>query len=92
MQKNKFDNQKKSSFIDLGAAYQLPFAGNYSYKNEDQKTIISNLHQYTDFSAFTRIGYKNLAFYAKYRLLDYLKAGYPELPKLQVGVSILLEN
>ena len=83
---------RKLSYIDVGASYHLPFACNYSYKDADKKVMTSSIHQYSDCSAFTRIGYKNIALFAQYRLFDYLEAGYPELPKLQVGVTVLLED
>ena len=77
--------------IDIGAGYYLPIAFrkviNYS---ENTKVINKYIHQFTDFRAFINFGFVPITFFCEYRLSDFLIGNYPELPKYDVGIRLLI--
>lgn len=79
-------------FIDIGASYRLPL---YFRKNTVMQGLrISEkwLHKFNELVLFTRIGISNgVALNATYRPFGSIKNGLSELPKLQLGLSIMLD-
>lgn len=79
-------------FIDLGVAYRIPM---YFRKNTMvQGLTISEkwLHNYNELVVYTRIGLSNgVALNASYRLFNSVKNDLPQLPQLQIGLTILAD-
>lgn len=84
---------KYGVFIDLSAFYNLPIRFRYVALDGNTKILDKSIHQFTDFSAFMRLGINDrLSFTAEYRLSNFLKSNYPEMPKIQLGIDLLIEN
>ena len=84
---------KYGLFIDLSAFYNLPIR--FRYVAVDGNTTITDksIHQFTDFSGFMRIGINNwLSFTGEYRLSNFLKSNYPEMPRLQLGIDFMFQD
>ncbi len=78
--------------VDLGAMYNFPLFFRHAYNIDKRKFSTRGLHQFKNFSAFGRISYKNVALTCDYRLFDFVKGDFPEVPKLTLGVSVLLKE
>lgn len=92
-QKSMIDKSTyKSIYIDLGINYALPLVSHYTIKDKNVKTIKSGLHQYTNCFVYSRLGFNNISILVQYRLLDYLKGSYVELPKLEFGISFFIQS
>lgn len=80
-------------FIDFSAFYNLPIRFRYLAIDGKTRTTQKSIHQFTDFSGFMRVGINHwLSFTAEYRLSNFLKSNYPEMPKIQLGIDLLIEN
>jgi hypothetical protein len=79
--------------VDVGASYYFPFFFKHTaWYDDHQKLVQGHLHQYTDCRLFASIGYAPVLFFAEYRLFDFVKGGYPELPKYNLGIRIVIQN
>lgn len=80
-------------FIDFSALYNLPIRFRYMAIDGNTKTTERSIHQFTDFSGFMRVGINHwLSFTAEYRLSNFLKSNFPEMPKIQLGIDLLIEQ
>lgn len=86
---NNQNRKKKGIFLDLGASYNFPLLFRHVISDGNTKTITKRIHDYTDFSAMARLGYSYFALTVDYRLMDFLEQGFPEQPKIKVGLSLL---
>lgn len=74
-------------FIDLGARYSLPLIFRHVVVDGNVKTKTKGIHQFTDISAYARIGYEPFTLFAEYRITNYLKDPYFEQPQLHLGIA-----
>ncbi len=89
-QKSEDFNSSKF-FVDIGAGYYLPLLFNHSAMYRGSKKVIErNIHQFKDFRAFVNIGFAPVTVFLEYRLSDYIRKDYPELPKYNVGIKLML--
>ncbi len=73
--------------LDVGLIYHFPLSFKEILKvNDDTKTITRHIHNYTDFTAMARIGYKYIGLQAEYSLTNFLRRKYIETPQLRVGL------
>ena len=84
-----FNNHKNKDGLklDVGLIYHLPIFFKQILKaNDDTKIITNHIHNYTDFTAMARLGYKYIGVQAEYSLTNFLRRSYTEIPQLRVGV------
>lgn len=92
--KNQQREYEFSGFtVDIGASYHLPLLFKHVARyGGNQKFMEGGLHQFTDVRAFVNIGYAPVLLFAEYRLSDFILGSYPELPILNFGMKIDLQN
>lgn len=79
-------------YLDLGINYNLPLMIRYIVKDGYTRTATKRIHNFNDFSAMGRFCYSVFALTVDYRLTHVLKNPYPELPRLKIGLTILIVN
>jgi len=89
---NRRDYNTKGLFLEFGARYHLPLLFRHVYVANDKKYTTSRLHQFNNVSGLVRVGYANFALMAQYRFFDFVKGIYPELPRLNVGISFVFTD
>lgn len=77
-------------FIDIGATYNLPLRFRYTAAKGTTREQARFIHNYLDFAAFARIGIGPVAFTGTYRLTNFVKDNWPEMPRLQLGLSFVV--
>lgn len=83
------DDERPGFLLDIGIRYHVPILCRYVVRYGPEKIMHQNIHQFTDVRAFVGIGIYPVEFFAEYRLMDFLRSAYPEMPKLRVGMKIL---
>jgi hypothetical protein len=86
-----FDTEKKNRGLtaDLGLLYNLPIFFRHIYHEEaDQQLISRKIHKFNDFRAMASVGYAPLCIRVEYRLTNFVKKDFPELPKLTIGLML----
>ncbi len=86
------NKSRETVAIDLGALYNFPLYFRHAYNIDKRKFSTRGLHEFKNFSAFGRISYKSVAVTCDYRLFDFVKGDFPEVPKLRMGVTVLLKE
>jgi len=78
--------------LDIGAKYNFPLYFRHAYRVDNRKYHRQWIHQYKDLSAYADIIInQKFGLSAEYRLSDYLKAGYPELPRWVFGINLMIQ-
>ena len=80
----------KGVYIDAGFCYNFPLVFRHIVKYANTKVSTKHIHNFNDFSTTLRIGYSILALTYKYRLTNFLKEGFTEQPKINIGLSIFV--
>ncbi len=89
----KYNNSISESWaFDLGVSYNFPFIFRHMYNVDDRKFVTRRLHQFSNFSVFSRFSYRSVAITGEYRLFDYVKSDFPEVPKLRFGISFIIKE
>lgn len=92
---SKYKNLKSRLFLELGANYNIPFWFRHISMNNSLEFKLSEkwLHKFNDFRAYAAFGLSNsFALTAEYRIFDYIKYDRIQVPKLQLGFKILLND
>lgn len=83
-----YDN---GGILDLGMKYNLPLIFRHVMDvNGKTRTQTRGIHEYTDVTAFARIGHNMISAIAEYRITDFVRDGYPEPPKFRIGLSWMI--
>jgi hypothetical protein len=83
---NNFKN-KDGLKLDLGVIYHFPVSFKQVIKaDDDTKTTTKRIHNYNDFTAIVRLGYKYVGLQAEYSLTNFLRRSYVENPQLRLGL------
>ncbi|CAG5079620.1 hypothetical protein [Parvicella tangerina] len=78
--------------LDLGVSYKLPLYFRKNTVTDGFKYSERWLHLYNELIVYSRIGMSNgFALNVSYRPFNSIKNGLPELPKLQFGLTIMLD-
>lgn len=81
----------ESLVLDLGLSYNFPIVFRHMYNIDNRKFVTMGLHQFSNFSVFSRFSYGSVAITGEYRIFDYVKGDFPEVPMLRLGVSFLIK-
>ncbi|HBS86213.1 MAG: hypothetical protein A2W91_09420 [Bacteroidetes bacterium GWF2_38_335] len=79
----------KRIMLDLGATYNAPLWFRHSFKENNQTTLTRKIQKYNDFNAYCAFAVTPFSIWAEYRLTDFLKDGFPEMPRLNIGIVFL---
>lgn len=83
---------KNKKFLNVGIRYHLPLVARYVQVNDQNKTKFKGIHNFNDVRFFARIGFLQGFVFAEYRPVTFLKADYPDIPKLNLGICFQLPN
>ncbi len=76
-------------FIDIGIIYYLPLALTYKARYEDDIVLRKySFHRFKDLRAVAEFGYSYITVFGEYRLFDFMKRNFAELPKYRFGLAI----
>lgn len=90
--KHKKVNQNRR-FLEIGANYNLPVVFRNVQRFERTKISYNRLTNFKDLSVYSIIGITNgIGLSIDYRLFDTVKNNFPQLPKIQVGFTIQVDN
>ena len=78
--------------LDLGLEYNYPLLFRHVEVDGNQKLIERKIHQFNDLSVVARLGYPPVMFTVEYRVLDYLKGPFPQVPPLRIGLTFVIPN
>ncbi|MDX2361490.1 MAG: hypothetical protein QNK23_11840 [Crocinitomicaceae bacterium] len=89
---NQYENDGwLGGVLDLGMKYNLPLLFKHVQNiNGKTKVTTRGIHEYTDLSAFVRLGYSPITLTCEYRLTDFLQSPYHEQPRIKLGLSFLI--
>lgn len=78
--------------LDIGVSYKLPMYFRKNIAIQGYRFSEKWLHKYNELVVFTRVGISNgAALNVSYRPFSSVKNGLPELPKLQFGITFMLD-
>jgi hypothetical protein len=78
--------------LDLGIEYNYPLMFRHAEVDGNQKLIERKIHRLNDLSVIARFGYTPVMLVVEYRILDYLKSPYPQVPPLRIGFTLVIPN
>jgi hypothetical protein len=79
-------------YIDFGADYFLPLWFRHSSVSGNQRLQTRKLHEWTDVRAYARLGFfEFFSISYRYRIFDFAKGVYPELPKHEIGIGLTFQ-
>jgi hypothetical protein len=85
------------TYLDIGILGEFHYSINSISKNDlpdgtQQKIVTGNLDytNNTNAKVIARLGYSHISLYGSYRLLDLFDSGYPDLPRVIVGIELSL--
>lgn len=87
---NRRSYETKGLFVELGACYHFPLVFRHVYSLNQFKYTQSRIHNFNNLEGVLRLGYEEFSIMASYRFFDIVKGGLPQLPKLNVGLSLVI--
>lgn len=87
---NRTRYETKGLFLELGACYHFPLVFRYAYNLNGYKYTQSRIHNFNNLEGVVRLGYQEFSLMASYRFFDVVKGSLPQLPKLNVGLSLMI--
>lgn len=79
-------------FLETGGAYAFPFYYRHLTKEGGTSVHTGNIHKYTETHAFARLAFGKMSLRFKYDFTDYIKAGFPEPPRSEVALELLITD
>jgi hypothetical protein len=77
---------KEKKILDFGISYHLPLRAKVVQVNGNQKNYTKNIHNFNDFRLFAHLGFQWGFVFAEYRTVQFIKAPFDDLPKLNLGL------
>lgn len=77
---------KDKKILDFGISYHLPLRAKVVQVNGNQKNYTKNIHNFNDFRLFAHLGFQWGFVFAEYRTVQFIKAPFDDLPKLNLGL------
>jgi hypothetical protein len=72
--------------MDFGLSYHIPLRAKVVQVNGNQKTYNKNIHNFNDLRLFAQVGFMWGFVFAEYRTVQFIKAPFDDLPKLNIGM------
>jgi hypothetical protein len=79
---------RQKKLMDIGIRYHLPMVAKFIQVDNNVKSKIKGVHNFNDIRLFAKVGFWVGFAFIEYRPVQFLKAPYPDVPKLNVGVRI----
>jgi hypothetical protein len=81
--------KKRGLAAEVGIFYNLPIFFRHIYREEnDQQRVSRKIHKFNDFRAMASIGYAPVSIKFEYRLTNFMKKDFPEIPKMSLGLVL----
>jgi len=74
--------------LNFGATWNMPIMFRYTEVNGSTKQFKRGIHKWNELQAEARLTYGAIGFGATYRLREYLKYDYPEMPRLMLSLTL----
>lgn len=84
----KTEDQRDDFILNFGATWNMPIMFRYTEVNGSTKQFKRGIHKWNEFQAEARLTYGPIGFGATYRLTEYLKGDYPEMPRLMLSLTL----
>jgi hypothetical protein len=84
----KTEDERDDFILNFGATWNIPIMFRYTEVNGSTKQFKRGIHKWNELQAEARLTYGAVGFGATYRLTEYLKGDYPEMPRLMVSFTI----
>lgn len=85
---NMRQEHKGGIFLDAGANYYFPIFFRHAGIYDNHKDITRFIHRYNDVSLMGRIGTDLISAEVNYRLFNFVKGGFEQMPRLTFGINI----
>lgn len=87
---NKYKNSNDARpYLEIGTYYNLPIVFRQISRVDNYKRSERWISRYNDVQVYGKLGITNrIGLQGSYRLFDVVKNNYPQLPKLQVGLTV----
>jgi hypothetical protein len=84
----KTDISNDDFILNFGATWNMPIMFRYTELGENSKQFKRGIHKWNEFQLEARLTYGAVGFGATYRLNEYLKNSYPEMPRLMLSFTV----
>jgi hypothetical protein len=87
---NRYKNSNDARpYLEIGSYYNLPIVFRQISRVDNYKRSERWISRYNDVQVYGKLGITNrIGLQGSYRLFDVVKNNYPQLPKLQVGLTV----
>jgi hypothetical protein len=89
---NMRQEHKGGFFLDAGANYYFPIFFRHAGIYDNHKDITRFIHKYNDVSLLARIGTDLISAEVNYRLFNFVKGGFEQLPILTFGINFRIAD
>lgn len=87
---NRRSYESKGLFVELGTCYHFPLVFRHVYSLNQSRYTQSRIHNFNNLEGVLRLGYEEFSIMASYRFFNVVKDNFPQLPKLNVGLSLVI--
>lgn len=93
LQNNPDIEERLKALLDVGVKYNLPLIFRHTARYDGfRKTSRGGLHQFTDARLYVNLGWEYAGVFVEYRLFNFLKGNYPEVPKISFGLRAFIHD
>ncbi|MFZ4783902.1 MAG: carboxypeptidase-like regulatory domain-containing protein [Flavobacteriales bacterium] len=82
--------QEDDFFVNAGVTYDIPIVFRYKENLDGARIVKPRIHKWNEFNVEARMIYRYVGVNASYRLTEYIKGDFPELPRWWFGVSFAI--
>ena len=84
----KTEDYRDDFILNFGATWNMPLMFRYTEVGGGTKQFKRGIHKWNEFQAEARLTYGPVGFGATYRLTQYLKGDYPEMPRVMLSLTL----
>jgi hypothetical protein len=84
----KTEDERDDFILNFGATWNMPLMFRYTEVGDGAKQFKRGIHKWNEFQAEARLTYGAVGFGATYRLTEYLKGDFPEMPRLMLSLTL----
>jgi hypothetical protein len=82
------EDERDDFILNFGATWNMPIMFRYTEVNGNTKQFKRGIHKWNELEAEARLTYGAVGFGATYRLTEYLKGDFPEMPRLMLSLTL----
>jgi hypothetical protein len=84
----KTEDERDDFILNFGATWNMPLMFRYTEVGGGTKQFKRGIHKWNEFQTEARLTYGAVGFGATYRLTEYLKGDFPEMPRLMLSLTL----